>query len=178
MPTDVLTEQACEVSGTVAASGCFVIQTKAAILGRRRWTLPLRTRQHQPVLQPARHRTSHLAARTWGPQKSWNHIICSISQSLPIGRALQYQVHVELKETIKCNLITRRHPLLITHSCQKHLRFHSVVSKEVKLKMGRRGEGWGRENSGLWKSEPKVNVSIWESGYSYGFISYSERNDI
>ena len=109
-------------------------------------------------------RISHPTARKWDPWKQYNLIICSIFPSKPIGRALQYQVHVELKEIIKCNLITKLHLLLITHSCQKHLRFYFIVSKELrtgKIKDGQGGVG-GRENSGLWKSEPKL-MSVFEN---------------
>lgn len=88
---------------------------------------------------------SHLAARNRTHKSNKTSPFAASLNLNPQGKwALQYQVHIELKEITKCNLITRRHPLLITQSCQKHQRLHSTVSEERgsdKIK-DKAGGGW------------------------------------
>lgn len=142
MPTDLVET----VISSQKNSNCLrhsVMQTKAAIWAMGASTT-FRTRRLQPVL--LLHGCAP-ACREAGPHsnQTTSLAVCLIWTH---REALQYQVHVELKEIIKCNLIPKHRLLLIKHSCRKHLGVHSIVSEVLetgKIKNWWRSQG-EREN--------------------------------
>ena len=132
-------ERASRVNRRAAASGRSSVQTKAAIPGLGRWA---QTRQHPLSFSLHRFLTWLQGNRA---HKVINLTICSISQSQPIGRVSPPISGTRRAEgNNKMHLITKRHPLLITQSCQKHQRLHTTVSEELgsdKIK-DKAGGGW------------------------------------